>query len=82
MWGVIRAWRENASSAMTPAGAALDDLALDPGGAGRAIRAPVPDPEPPDIDRHGLAPALAAAAAARGFLDRIVVSGCVKRWRE
>ena len=43
--------------------AALDDLALDPGRAGRAVRAPVADPEPPDVDRHGWRPAPSGGGA-------------------
>ena len=52
VWGVIRAPRSKASSAMTPVRPALDDLALDPGGPGRAVRAAMADPEPADLDRH------------------------------
>ena len=45
---------------------AADDLALDAPRPGRPVRPTVPDPEPPDLDRHGLPPWTATVSGAGG----------------
>ena len=79
--GSIRAFRAKASSETVPRPSEWMTWPVSPTEPGRAVRAPMADPEPADLDRHRAsalaAPALLAAAGRRPPAPRflIVASG-------